>query len=204
MVGDPPDEWWVDESFRRIDRRPRDGEREACLDAYDRIKDLPGFAEDEARVDTSLEANREIVTRWLVDVGVASDLAEVMWALDCEPAAWPIDPDVPEVVRGIRERGVKSALVSDFHVDLRPHLRANGVELDAYVISFEHGFQKPDPRMFITALDALDVARERALMVGDRASHDGGAAAVGIDTLILPAPASFGPRGLDVVLKLLD
>jgi hypothetical protein len=29
------------------------------------------------------------------------------------------------------------------------------------------------------------------------------AAAVGIDTLILPAPEGFGPRGLDVFLRLL-
>jgi FMN phosphatase YigB (HAD superfamily) len=47
------------------------------------------------------------------------------------------------------------------------------------------------------------VDASRALMVGDRASHDGGASLVGIDTLILPAPREFGPRGLDVVLRLL-
>ena len=42
-------------------------------------------------------------------------------------------------------------------------------------------------------------------MVGDRASHDGGAANVGIATLILPQPpAALEPRGLDIVLRLLD
>jgi hypothetical protein len=40
-------------------------------------------------------------------------------------------------------------------------------------------------------------------MVGDRPGHDGGAAIVGIDTMILPAPETFGPRGLDVILRLL-
>jgi FMN phosphatase YigB (HAD superfamily) len=40
-------------------------------------------------------------------------------------------------------------------------------------------------------------------MVGDRVSHDGGAAAVGVDTLILPARREFGPRGLDVILGML-
>ena len=57
--------------------------------------------------------------------------------------------------------------------------------------------------MFQMALEALRVQPSAALMVGDRASHDGGAASVGIDTLILPTPASLGPRGLDVVLRLL-
>jgi hypothetical protein len=40
-------------------------------------------------------------------------------------------------------------------------------------------------------------------MVGDRASHDGGAAAVGIATFILPPPPPVvGSRGLDAVLRL--
>jgi len=43
------------------------------------------------------------------------------------------------------------------------------------------------------------------LMVGDRASHDGGAAALGITTLLLPSlPDATEPRGLAVILGLLD
>jgi FMN phosphatase YigB (HAD superfamily) len=57
--------------------------------------------------------------------------------------------------------------------------------------------------MFTTALDALGVGPHEALMVGDRAARDGGAAAVGIDTLVLPTPAELGPRGLDAVVGLL-
>ena len=58
--------------------------------------------------------------------------------------------------------------------------------------------------MFTLALDALGVTPQDALMVGDRASHDGGAADVGIATLILPQPPALEPRGLDIVLRLLD
>jgi HAD superfamily hydrolase (TIGR01549 family) len=141
--------------------------------------------------------------RRFANVGIDRDVAEAMWELNGEPAAWPVFPDAPGVVREIHERGCKTALVSDYHVDLRPHLREAGIQLDAFVISFEHGFQKPDPRMFTTALDLLGVGPGDALMVGDRVSHDGGAADVGIDTLILPAPTAFEPRGLDVVLGLL-
>jgi putative hydrolase of the HAD superfamily len=137
-------------------------------------------------------------------VGFDDELSEALYALDFEPRTWPIYPDATGVVHAIRERGVRTALVSDFHVDLRPHLAANGIELDAHVISVEHGFQKPDPRMFTTALDLLGVSPGEALMVGDRASHDGGAASVGIDTLILPAPVEFGPRGLEIILRLIQ
>ena len=73
------------------------------------------------------------------------------------------------------------------------------------MLSFEHGVQKPDAAMFTLALDALGVAADRALMVGDTPSHDGGAAQVGIQTYLLPGPfrpGRAGPRGLDAVLRL--
>lgn len=108
------------------------------------------------------------------------------------------------MLAAIRARGVRIALVSDIHFDLRADLAEHGIAelIDAYVLSFEHGFQKPDPRMFTLALDAVGIEPGEALMVGDRASHDGGAASVGIATLILPMLTELVPRGLDVVLRL--
>jgi len=203
LVHDPDADWWISEAHRRIGRSTNGDEQAWLRDALARIPDLPGYDEDERRVDTSVEANREVTMRRLLGVGIDGELAEALYALDFDPLAWPVFPDAPGVVQEIRARGVATALVSDFHVDLRPHLSANSIELDAYVISFEHGFQKPDPRMFTMALEALGVEPQEALMVGDRPSHDAGAALVGIDTMILPAPHTFGPRGLDVILKLL-
>jgi HAD superfamily hydrolase (TIGR01549 family) len=203
LVHDHPSEWWVSRALERIGRSSDPDEVARLAAALELIPDLPGYSDDQDRVDTSLEANREITLRWLGAVGFDEELSEALWAFDLQPEAWPVYPDVPDVVRAIRAAGCATSLVSDFHVDLRPHLRDHGIELDAYVISFEHGFQKPDPRMFLTALELLGVAAGDALMVGDRVSHDGGAAPVRIDTLILPAPREFGPRGLDVVLGML-
>jgi len=203
LVHDREAEWWIDESLKEIGRTADASERAEMATALGRMSELPGYAADEAQVDASLEANERIMRARLNALGFDDELAEAIRLLDFQPRAWPVFPDVAEVVREIRARGCRTALVSDFHADLRPHLIENGMELDAYVISFEHGWQKPDPRMFTTALEALDVEASRALMVGDRASHDGGASLVGIDTLILPAPREFGPRGLDVLLRLL-
>jgi HAD superfamily hydrolase (TIGR01549 family) len=175
----------------------------AYLSAFDRIRQLPGFEEESARADVSFEANHDLVTGWFRAVGVEPDLAEAAWALNGEPSAWPVYPDAVEVVRAIKERDVRTALVSNFHVDLRPHLISSGIELDAFVISFEQGCQKPDAKMFLAALDALDVERSQALMVGDSLGLDGGAAAIGIDTLLLPAPTGAAPRRLDVILGML-
>src|SRR5262245_52813316 len=110
-------------------------------------------------------------------------------------------------MRALHEDGVLQAVVSDIHYDIRAHFVRHGLDdyVDAYVLSFEHGIQKPDPEIYERSLEALGVTPDRALMVGDRASHDGAATAVGIATYIFggPFPAGLtGPRGLDAVLRL--
>ena len=65
-----------------------------------------------------------------------------------------------------------------------------------------------DPRtagaaIFEIALRDLEAAPEESLMVGDRASHDGGAPALGITTLLLaPVASADTPVGLARVLAL--
>ena len=65
--------------------------------------------------------------------------------------------------------------MSDIHYDIRDHFRRHDLDqfVDAYVLSFEHGIQKPDAEMFTLALDALGVSADRALMVGDTPANDG-------------------------------
>jgi len=96
--------------------------------------------------------------------------------------------------------------VSNFHRDIRSAMADHGLAefVEAVVISSEHGFQKPDLRMFTTALELLGADTADALMVGDWAPSDGAAAALGIDTLILPlqGDAAVSHRGLDAVLRL--
>ena len=77
--------------------------------------------------------------------------------------------------------------------------QAAGDYIDDYVLSFEHGVQKPDPRLFERALQRSELPPERVLMVGDRSTHDGAAAESGLVTLLLPPLAAFGARGLSLV-----
>jgi HAD superfamily hydrolase (TIGR01509 family) len=205
VVHDPPLSWWIARALEDAGRPVDDEVVGSLVSGMHRVETSPGFREADIRVDTSAETHRSIVMGWLADAGFDDTLAEAMYRLDFDPDCHQMFPDVPEVLAAIRGRGCKLALVSDFHYDLRPELAASGVAryFDAFVISFEHGFQKPDPRMFTTALEELELDAREVLMVGDRASHDGGAVAVGVDTLLLPAPAEFGRRGLDVVLRLL-
>jgi len=51
---------------------------------------------------------------------------------------------------------------------------------------FELGVAKPDPAIFTKALQRLGLGAEQVLMVGERGTHDGAAADLGITTLLLP------------------
>jgi HAD superfamily hydrolase (TIGR01509 family) len=195
----PPPVWWAERAFGSIGRPATACALAAAAAALEEAGDLPD-------IDSSAERHREATLRVLARHALDAELAEALYGLDADPANHPLYPDTRPVLRAIHARGVGIALISDFHLDLRPVLAQHGIAnlFDAWVLSFEHGIQKPDPRMFTLALDALEVRPEEALMVGDRASHDGGAAAAGIATLILPSPPErLEPRGLDVVVRLL-
>jgi len=63
------------------------------------------------------------------------------------------------------------------------------------VASCEHGYNKPHPSIFRTALRLLAVSPEEALMVGDSYTHDiEGAKAVGMKAVLLRR-AVHGPLG---------
>jgi HAD superfamily hydrolase (TIGR01509 family) len=205
LVHIPAGASWVERALRSIGR-PTDREVvEAAVTGLRAAMKLPEVVEADRSADCSAALHHAWTMRLFELAGLDRELADALYRLDSEPASYPLYPDAPGVLAAIRARGVRIALVSDIHYDLRTDLAGHGIGelVDAYVLSFEHGFQKPDPRMFALALDALDAKPDEALMVGDRASHDGGAAAAGIATLILPMPGALVPRGLEVVLRLL-
>jgi HAD superfamily hydrolase (TIGR01509 family) len=200
LAHSPPPYWWAERGLAAVGRPAT----RAVLIGVESAVAEAGWLPD---IDASAAVHRDATMGVFTAHGLDGELADALYALDADAANHPLYPDAEAVLRGVRAHGAAIAIVSDFHVDLRPVLAAHGIAdlVDACVLSFEHGIQKPDARMFTLALDALGVPPEHALMVGDRASHDGGAADVGIATLILPRPpAELEPRGLDIVLRLLD
>jgi HAD superfamily hydrolase (TIGR01509 family) len=136
--------------------------------------------------------------------GFDHDLALACHDRDGNPNASMPYPDTADVLQRLKARGVKIGVISDIHYHLAPVFEYYGVAqfVDSYTLSFEHGIQKPDPRLFEIALEQLGVTAAESLMVGDRANRDGGAAAVGITTLILPPVPNYTARELDLVLRL--
>ncbi|MEU5591629.1 HAD-IA family hydrolase [Streptomyces sp. NPDC020298] len=132
-------------------------------------------------------------------------LHEALYERHMSPRAWSPYPDAAKVLGTLRERGIGVGVVSNIGWDLRPVFRAHGLDeyVDAYVLSYEHGVQKPDPRLFATACAALGVEPRDALMVGDSRPADGGAAALGCRVHFVDhLPVSERPDALLPVLDL--
>jgi len=156
-----------------------------CLRAAAEHTDVKAAA---AREDCSPALHRSATMLHLERAGIDGELANAMYGLLGQASFHPIYPDVADTLEAISGAGIQIAVISDIHVDLREHAHLAGIGglIDHWILSFEHGVQKPDPAIFHLGLAALGTEPEATLMVGDRASHDGAAAKVGIDTLILP------------------
>ncbi len=206
LVHDPPPQQRIRHTLTTLDHAHDDEVVDALWAALLAARALPDVEVELRDEDTSAERHRSSNLLWFERAGIDDEVAGALYDFDDEIENRPLYPDAAPTLAALHRHGVKVAVVSDIHLDLRSMLGAQGVDhlVDAYVLSFEQGCQKPDPRMFLSALDLLGVDAGRALMVGDRASHDGGAADVGIATLIFPpAPAvAAASRGLDAVTRI--
>lgn len=207
LFGDEDDLTWIKRSAAGIGRSLTEDEITDIIDRLAQAEADPEISAALARCDTSLEVHRTANMKWFSAARIDDELALAIWAHDGEPAATFAFPDSAPVMGALAAHDIPMVVVSDIHYDIRDHFRRHDLDryVEAYVLSFEHGCQKPDAEMFTRALDALAVTADRALMVGDTPGHDGGAAHVGIQTYILPGPfrsGHRGSRGLDAVLRL--
>ncbi|MGW7365776.1 HAD family hydrolase [Streptomyces sp. NPDC054841] len=123
------------------------------------------------------------------------------------PPAWHPYPDAAEVLGELRRRGAGVAVVSNIGWDPRPVFRAHGLDpfVEAYVLSYRHGVQKPDTRLFRAACEALGHDPQDVLMVGDDRHADGGAARLGCSVHFVDhLPVNERPEGLRPVLGMVD
>lgn len=124
------------------------------------------------------------------DLRVSDD--ELARFLEAEHVAWDgarrLASNTHALLEALRARGLKLGLVSNafdpgwlLHRDLE--LMGLAERLDVAVFSSEVGKRKPHPLIFQRALEALEVAPQRVLFVGDRLYEDvRGAAELGMRT----------------------
>jgi putative hydrolase of the HAD superfamily len=109
-------------------------------------------------------------------------------------------PEVVDVLAGLRRRGLRLIVVSNWDVSLHEALSAAGLarHVDAAISSAEAGAAKPAPAIFHAALGlAGGVAPQDAVHVGDEAALDVvGARAAGITPLLIARPPRSAPADL--------
>ena len=191
------EEAWATEALRRLGRDDDPAPRaDRLATIVDRL-DGPG-------VDSDAALHRRTYLDALADLVLDDDLAEALYAVESDPALNVFAEDAESTLRELCAAGLRLAVVSDIHVDIRPAFAAAGLDgvVDVFTLSVEHGIQKPDPRMFTRTLRALGVQADQALMVGDRAEPDGAAVECGLTTLLLPPLTAPSQRRLHRVLAL--
>lgn len=115
--------------------------------------------------------------------------------------------DALPVLATLRDRGARTALISNCSHSTRPIVDRLGLEevFDAVVLSFEARAMKPDPAIYRAALDALGADASQAVFVDDQPRYCDGAAALGIETRLILRPNEDAPsdtRGHRVVTDL--
>ena len=89
--------------------------------------------------------------------------------------------DAAPVLAGLRRRGIRRVVVSNWDCSLGGVLAELGLDVDAVVTSAEVGASKPDARIFAAGLQAAGCSAGEALHVGDSLDNDvAGARAAGI------------------------
>lgn len=115
------------------------------------------------------------------------------------PLNWSIYPDTADVLRAVRDAGLRVGVLSNIGYDIRPAFAREGIDglVDEFVLSFEVGHAKPAPEVFRAAAATLGLPPERILMVGDSAEADGASRAVGCGfAQVEPLPVEARPSGL--------
>ncbi|WP_328323874.1 MULTISPECIES: HAD family hydrolase [unclassified Streptomyces] len=166
----------------------------------------PSLAALWASRDESAEQHRAAFTGLARQVELPDPaLYDALYARHMTPDAWSPYPDAAEVLSTLHARGTGVGVVSNIGWDLRPVFRAHGVDpyVDQYTLSYEHGIQKPDVRLFRAACEALGQDPGETLMVGDDRRADGGARELGCAVHFVDhLPAAERPDALRPVLDL--
>ena len=173
-----------DAGLRAIGREPLREMTQRFRDAYLPLLGLPGTLEE--------VEYPALVRRLLAEEGIDVGDEELGRFLEAEHDAWQparlLASTTHALLESLRDRGLRLGLVSNA-IDppdlLHRDLEQLGVaqRLDTAVFSSEVGWRKPHPAIFERALDALGVAADAALFVGDTLATDiAGAAALGMHT----------------------
>jgi putative hydrolase of the HAD superfamily len=135
----------------------------------------------------------QLIRTAIAAIGIEADEAAQLAAIAAYRQAWSAHldarPDAAAVLTALRDRGMRTGLLSNTHWPRDWHeeaLAADGLVdlLDVRLYSSELTHMKPHAVAFQALLDAVGATAERAVFVGDRPHDDiSGAKALGLRTV---------------------
>ncbi len=145
--------------------------------------------------ETLVDLGRRCTAVFLEHVHADLDAAEFAPAFLASIVFEPL-PGAAAALGRLRDAGLVLACVSNWDVSLASHLqRARLASFFTEIVSSaEAGAAKPDPAVFLAALDRLGVSPEQSLHVGDGDGDRDGAAAAGLR--FEPTPLATLPERL--------
>ncbi len=121
------------------------------------------------------------------------DLLKEQKRIEEEP--WHCIPHVKETLDLLKQKGFHLGLISNWDSTCRKVLKDNGLDqwLERIIISSEVGIEKPDSRIFTSALQCSGATSDCSLYIGDNYYDDViGASKVGMDSVLVNPYGSLG------------
>lgn len=108
-----------------------------------------------------------------LEIPVNSKLAEKLVEKAAESEKIKLYPDVTPTINALKTRGLKTAIVTTIPSwRFAPTLEKANVKIDVICTAREANAVKPNPKIYLTALEKMNVKPNQALMVGDDLATD--------------------------------
>ena len=141
--------------------------------------------------------------------GISHDrgLPQAVYDEYLKPENWSLFPDAPACLKGLKRRGFRLGVISNWDASLEGLLRGMGYlpYFDEVIASAAVGCRKPGSAIFEIALERMQIDAKHAVHVGDLPEADGeGAASVGIRPVIIDRKDRYPETGFERVGLLTD
>ena len=210
MYDDPP----VPEVFTRVARRR--GHKVTVRDVEPCMAQVDQYYQSEYLRDGDFWCSHErSVQIWLDMYAIMADycgiqdkeLPQAVYDEYLDPDNWSLFRDAKACLKGLKRRGFRLGIISNWDATLENLLRQMGYlpYFDDVVASAAVGHRKPNKAIFDIALERMGVAASEAVHIGDLPDADGaGAASAGIRPIIIDRNNRYGDIEFERVGLLTD
>ena len=212
LYADPP----VPEVFTRVARRLGYDVTLRQVEPY--MADVDAYYQEQYMLDGDFWCHHDrAVQLWLDMYAMLADacnlegdipaLTQAVYDEYLLPKNWTVFRDVEACFRGLKRRGFKLGIISNWDATLEQLIRSVGLlpYLDDVVASAAVGCRKPSSAIFEIALERMGVEPSQAVHVGDLPEADGdGASNAGIRPVIIDRASRFETCPYETIPVLTD